>query len=109
MSLRFRSDELDNYSIHSDWHLASDHVLLIITILIVKEHIQMKKYIIVKNNKEEKIFINKVIKAINDIDISNLSDVISLENIVCSFAWKTVEGSRRNDIILCIIHIVALR
>jgi len=86
MFLRFRSDELDNHFIHSDWHLASDHILLIITILIVKEYIQMKKHIIVKNNKEEKIFINKVIKAINNINISNLSDVISLENIVCSFA-----------------------
>jgi len=49
--------------------LASDHALLIITIPIVKEHIQTKKYIIVKNSKKEKIFINEVIKAIKNIDI----------------------------------------
>jgi len=65
--------------------LVSDHALLTITILIIKEYIQMKKHMIIKNSKEEKIFVNKVIKAIKDIDTSNLFNVISLENIVCSF------------------------
>jgi len=45
----------------------------------------MKKHMIIKNSKKEKIFVNKVIKAIKDIDTSDLFNVISLENIVCSF------------------------
>jgi len=85
MFLRFGSDELNNHSIHFDWHLASDYALLTITISIIKEHIQTKKCTIVKNSEKEKIFINKVIKAIKDINTSDLSDIVSLKNIVCSF------------------------
>jgi len=66
--------------------LVLDHALLTITILIIEEHIQTKKYMIVKDNEEEKIFVNKVIKDIKDIDTSDLSDVVSLKNVVCSFA-----------------------
>ena len=88
MFLRFRSDELNNHSIHPDWCLASDHAPLTITILITKEHIQTKKCMIVKNSEEEKIFINKVIKITKDIDMSDLSNVVSLENVVCSFTYS---------------------
>ena len=85
MFLRFRSDKLDNHSIHPDWCFALDYTLLTITIPIIEEHIQTKKCMIVKNSKEEKIFINKVIKAIKDINTSDLSNIVSLKNIVCSF------------------------
>jgi len=97
MFLRFRSDELDNYSIHSDWCLVLDHTLLTITIPIVKEYIQIKKHMIVKNSKEEKIFINKVIKAIKDIDTSDLSNVVSLKNIVCSFICSLERIWKKNS------------
>jgi len=86
MFLRFRSAELSNYYIHPDWHLALDHALLTIIIPIIKEHIQTKKHIIVKNSKKEKIFIKEVIKAIKDINTSNLLDAISFKSTVCSFA-----------------------
>ena len=85
MFLIFRSDKLDNHSIHPDWCFALDYTLLTITIPIIEEHIQTKKCMIVKNSKEEKIFINKVIKAIKDINTSDLSNIVSLKNIVCSF------------------------
>jgi len=84
--LRFGSEEINNHSIHSDWCLTSDHFLLTIILPIVKEHIQTKKHMVVKDSKEEKTFINKVINAIKDIDTSNLSDIISLKNAVYTFA-----------------------
>jgi len=68
--------------------LALDHTLLTITIPIIEKYIQTKKYTIVKNSKEEKIFINKVIKAIKDINTSDLTNVVSLKNIVYSFAYS---------------------
>jgi len=88
MFLRFGSEELDNHSIHPDWYMALNHTLLTITILIVEEHIQTKKCTIIKDSEEEKIFVNEVIKAIKDINMSNLSNVISLKNVVCSFIYS---------------------
>jgi len=86
MILRFRLEELNNYSIYSDWHLVSDHAPLTITIPIVNEYIQTKKHTIVKNREKEKIFVNEVIKAVKDINMSDLSNVVSCENVVYSFA-----------------------
>ena len=39
MFLYFGSDKLDNYIIHPDWRLTSDHTPLMIVISIIKEHI----------------------------------------------------------------------
>jgi len=64
------------------------HAPLKITIPIIKENILTKKHIIVKYSKKEKTFVNKIIKVIKDIDMSNLSNVISLESVVCSFTWS---------------------
>ena len=41
--LHFGSDEFNNYIIHLDWRLTSDHTPLTIVIPIVEEHIQTKK------------------------------------------------------------------
>ena len=88
MFLRFGSEELNNYYIHPDWCLVLDHALLTITIPIVEEYTQIKKYMIVKDSKKEKTFINEVIKATKDINTSNLLDAISLKSAVCFFAWS---------------------
>ena len=75
MFLRFRLDKLNNHSIHPDWQLMSNHALLTVTILIVEEHIQMRKNTIAINSDEEKNFVKKLINAIRNIDTSDLSDV----------------------------------
>ena len=90
MFLRCKSEELDNHSIYPKWHLTSDHTPLTITISIIEEQVQTKKQLIVKGSKEEKSFINDLIKALKSINMNNLSDVESLKNVINSFT-NTIE------------------
>ena len=57
-----------------------------VTIPIIEEYIQNKKQMIVKDSKEKRIFVKKLIEAFKDIDMSNLSDVEQLENVILSLA-----------------------
>jgi len=59
-----------------------DHAPLTITIPIVKEHIQTKKRMIVKDSDEEKMFIEELIKSISSINTSDLLNVDLLKNPV---------------------------
>ena len=70
--------------------MTSDYALLTITIPIVEEHIQTKKNLIIKGSKEEKSFINDLIKAFKSINTNNLSDVELLKNVINSFT-NTIE------------------
>ena len=79
--------ELNNYLIHLEWHLTSNHTLLSITISIVEENINSSKFSIAKNSEEEMVFIKDVITFIKSLDVSNLSDINRLENIVNTFAF----------------------
>jgi len=56
-----------------------------ITIPIIEEYIQTKKWIIVKNSEEERIFVKELIEAIKDIDTNNLSNVDHLDKVVLDF------------------------
>jgi len=103
MFLRYNLEELDNHTIHPEWQLSLDHAFLTITILIVEEHVPNKKYSIIKGSKEEKSFISNLIKAIKIIDISNLSDVESLENVVSSFTNAIEKMWDKNSKIVNII------
>ena len=67
--LRSNSSEYDNYSIHPDWRLISDHAPLTVNIAISEEHIQTRKHTIVKNSEEEENFIAELIRAINTENI----------------------------------------
>ena len=87
MFLCNRSSELNNHSIHLEWHLTSNHAPLTILIPIVEENINITKFSIAKNSKEEIAFIKDIITSIKNLDISNLSNNKSLENIVNSFAF----------------------
>ena len=86
MSLHFGSDELDNHIIYLDWRLTSDHTPLIIIIPIIKEHIQTKKWMIVKESKKEYIFVKELIKAIKNIETNNIPDIDHFNSIVLEFA-----------------------
>ena len=80
------SSELDNYSIHSDWRLSSDHTLLTIIIPIVKEYINSRKCSIIKDSKEDLTFIKDLTTSIRNINTSNMLDIASLDKAVNEFA-----------------------
>ena len=67
-----------------------NHAPLTVTIPIVEKYIHNKKHSIVKGSIEEKFFIKDLIKDIKTIDMSNLTDIDSLENVVNSFV-KAIE------------------
>jgi len=52
---------------------------LMVNIVIIKEYIQTKKCTIIKNSKEEKNFINKLIEIIKCLDIEQISNKEILE------------------------------
>ena len=62
-----------------------DHASLTIDISIFKEHIQTRKRMLVKNNKEEESFVNKLIEAIKRLNIENIQSKEVLEQIVHLF------------------------
>ena len=70
-----------------------------ITIPIIKEHFQTKKWMIVKDRDKEKTFVNKIIKTISSINANNLLDVELLENIVLTLThsmkriWEEISRS----------------
>ena len=86
--------EINNRSIHPNLRLSSDHIPLSVTITIEEENIDMFKLSIAKNSKEEKKFINDILLAIKNIDISDLSDISKIEDVTNFFtskvklAWK---------------------
>ena len=86
MFLHNSSSELDNHSIYPDWRLSSDHTSLTIVILIVKEYINSRKCSIIKDSKEELIFIKDLTTSIRNINTSNISDGASLNRAVNKFA-----------------------
>ena len=95
MFLQSGSTEINNYSIHPDLCLSSNHTPLLVTIAIKEESIDLFKSSIAKNSKEEKNFIKDILLAIKNIDISDLSNCSKIEEVTNSlasrikFAWKT--------------------
>ena len=89
--------DLNNYSIHLDWHLFLDHAPLTISISIVKENIVSSKFSIAKNSEEEANFIKDVSYAIKSINIANLSNTNKLEEVTNTFASKIDYTWRTNS------------
>ena len=65
--------------IQPEWRLSLDHTSLTINIVIIKEHIQTKKHIIVKNSEEEITFLVKLSDLIIRLDIECISSKKVLE------------------------------
>ena len=86
MFLHSGSSELNDHLIHPEWCLTSNYAPLSVTIPIVEKDINSFKFSIAKNSKEEIVFIKDVITSIKSLDISNLSNINRLENVVNTFA-----------------------
>ena len=71
--------------IQLEWRLSLDHTLLTINIIIIKEYIQTKKHITVKNSEEEINFLVKLRDLIIRLDIECISSKKVLEQIVQKF------------------------
>ena len=80
--LRYRSNDINQYSIHPDWHLTSDHAPLSITISIIDEVVNTSKLSIQQNSKQEIAFVEEVISIFKNLDISNITNKKCLENMV---------------------------
>ena len=66
-----------------------NHTLLTVNIAIIEEHIQTKKYTIVKNSEKETNFLTKLIDLIRRLDTKCISSKKVLEQIVQEFADNT--------------------
>jgi len=75
--------------IYPEWRLLSDHALLTVDIMIIEKYIQIKKYTIVKNSREERNFITKLIEIIKCLNIKQISSKEILEQTVQQFADDT--------------------
>ena len=84
--LRQDSLEFDNHIIHPDWRLSLDHTPLTVSIIIIKDYIQTRKYILVKNSNEEEKFIKELAKLIAKLNIKNISNKEMLEQTLQTFA-----------------------
>ena len=88
--------ELNNHSIHPDWQLTSEHVLLTVSILIAETNINSSKLSIMKNSEEEALFIKDISSIIKNLDVSDISDIDKLENVVNTLASNTEHAWRKN-------------
>ena len=79
MFLHSGLSELNYHSIHSNWHLISDHVSLTITIPIKEEFVQLSKFSLSKKSEEEEIFVKEVIAIFKSLDTLTLLNQESLE------------------------------
>jgi len=59
-----------------------DHAPLTVTIPIVEKNINSTRFSIVKNSEEETSFIKDVSSLIRNIDVSNLSNIDRLKNVI---------------------------
>ena len=81
--------KLNNHLIHPNWQLSSDYASLTVSIPIVKENITLSKFSIAKNSEEKTAFVKDILYAIKNLNVSNLSNINKLEDIVNTLASNT--------------------
>jgi len=91
-----RSNKLNNHSIHSDWHLSSDHTPLTISIPIAEKNIISSRLSILKNSEEEAAFVKEATVIIKNLNTSNLMDHNKLEDIVNLLKSKIKQAWAKN-------------
>ena len=104
MFLHSGSSKLNNYSIYPNWCLTLYHVPLTITIPIIEESINSTKCSIIKDSNEKAAFIKDVFISIRNLNMSNLSDITSLDNIINEFTNKVKSTWEKNSKIINIIR-----
>ena len=88
--------KLNNYSIHPEWQLTSDHISLMVTIPIADEFVQSSKFSLPKKSEEKEAFVKEAISIIKSLDTSNLTNQESLEEVVNLFASKIKQAWNAN-------------
>ena len=92
--LYYGSSEINQYSIHLEWQLTSDHAPLSITIPIMNEIINTSKLSILIKSKQEVVFIKEIILSFKNLDTSNiinkeyLEDVVNNLDLLVNQAWN---------------------
>ena len=77
--------EHNNYHIHLEWRLISDHTPITIDIYIYEEQVQTRKQSLPKNSKEEAYFVKELIYSIKRLSTDPISSIDALEIIVQKF------------------------
>jgi len=103
MFLHSSSRKLNNHSIYPEWYLTSYHASLTITIPIVEESVNSTKHSIIKDSDKETAFINDITLSIRNLNMSNLSDIVSLNNIVNDFTNKVNNAWEKSSKIINIM------
>ena len=95
MFLHSGLSKLNNHVIHLDWQLTSDHASLTVSISIEEEFVQTAKLSSPNKSDKKEAFIKEVSSIIKSLDISNLSNQESLEQVInllvarIEQAWNT--------------------
>ena len=63
----------------------------------MEENINSSKFSIVKNSEEEASFIKDILSIIKNLNVSNLSDIDKLEDVVNTFALYTKHAWEKNS------------
>jgi len=82
MFLRYGSSEINQHSVHPDWHLTSDHALLSIVIPITDKIISTSKLSIQQKSEQENTFLEEVTLSFKNFDTSNITNKEDLEFMV---------------------------
>ena len=97
MFLQSGSTKLNNHLIHPNWRLTSDYTPLTVSIPIMEANINSSKLSIIKNSKEKASFIKDISSIIKNLNISDLSSINKLENVVNTLASNTECAWRKNS------------